>query len=130
MGTRLSSHISQVVSAQRFQPYIDDFSTTQVSEQYDLESISTIPISLIVADGDEVCLPAQAETLGGRLKTLDDYVDVVGDHEYFYENNSAEYLKVLSDQLEMLATEDDGATKLTSATALLTLFATAALFLQ
>ena len=128
MGTRLSSHISQNVSAQRFQPYIDDFSTSQESELYDLESISTIPISLIVADGDEVCFPAQAETLGGKLKTLDDYVDVVGDHEYFYENNSAEYLKVLTDQLEEL--EEDSATKLASATAMLTLFATAALFLQ
>ena len=95
-----------------------------------MEGISTVPISLIVANGDEVCLPAQAETLGTRLSTLDDYVDVVGDHEYFYENNSAEYLKVLTDQLEMLSTQDDSATKLASASAVLTLFATATLFLQ
>ena len=95
-----------------------------------MERISTIPISLIVADGDEVCPPDEAATLATKLKTLDENVSVVGDHEFFYENTSAAYLKVLTDQLEVLTTKEDSATKLASATAMLTLFTAATLLLQ
>ena len=51
-----------------------------------MDAINTIPISLIVADNDEVCTTAQAADLAPKLKTLvnDKYVTVVGDHEYFY----------------------------------------------
>ena len=101
MGVKLSSHVGQIVAAQSFQEYTEYTEDGGLKSYvpYDLESISTIPISLIIADGDKVCLPSQANSLAARLSTLDENVSVVGDHEYFYENNSAEYLKVLTDQL-------------------------------
>ena len=63
---------------------------------------------------------------------------VIGDHEYFYKNNSAAYLKVLTDELvgsqedDALVTksEDDSAIKLASTTAILSLMTAATLILQ
>ena len=89
-----------------------------------MEGISTIPISLIVADGDTTCPPAQAALLADKLSTLANNVSVSGDHKYPFKNQSAEYLKVLTDEL----VEIDAATQL--ATAMLTLLTTATLFLQ
>ena len=58
-------------------------------------------------------------------------VTINGDHVYFAENNSDEYLKILTDQLEQEEEkEEDSATKIASATAMLTLFTSIMLFLQ
>ena len=48
-GLKLLRHVGQIATSQRLQKYIDDFDATQQSEEYDLEGISTVPISLIVA---------------------------------------------------------------------------------
>ena len=58
---------------------------------------------------------------------------VVGDHEYFYKNNSAAYLKVLTDELVVAPesqSENDSAMKLASTTAILSLITAATLILQ
>ena len=84
----LFDHITQIVTSQRFQSHTDTnaFLANNETTEYNLDAINTIPISLIVADNDEVCTTAQAADLAPKLKTLvnDKYVTVVGDHEYFY----------------------------------------------
>ena len=66
-------------------------------------------------------------------------MNVLGDHEYFYENNSAAYLKVLTDELTVVPgsqnssatdSENDSAAKLVSTTAMLSFIAAATLILQ
>ena len=59
----------------------------------------------------------------------------MGDHEYFYENNSAAYLKVLTNELISVPgsqkdSENDSAMKLASTTAMLSLITAATLILQ
>ena len=63
----------------------------------------------------------------------------MGDHEFFLANNSAAYLKILTNELVVVpgsqndsATDNvnDSAAKLASTTAMLSLFAAATLFLQ
>ena len=59
----------------------------------------------------------------------------MGDHEYFYENNSAAYLKVLTNELIVVPgsqkdSENDSAMKLASTTAMLSLITAATLILQ
>ena len=96
-----------------------------------MEDIRFIPISLIVAKDDTTCPPEQAAILASKLSTLENNVSVEGDHKYPFKNQSAEYFKVLTDELVTNGSAgNDGATRLASATALLTLFTTATLFLQ
>ena len=105
-----------------------------------MEDIRTIPISLIVAANDNICPAGDAADLAKRLHTLHNNVIIEGEnHYYFYANNSKEYLRRLTDELELPGEGNDGvmdflfdiffdnATTLASASAMLTLFTTVTL---
>ena len=64
---------------------------------------------------------------------------VLGEHEFFLDNNSAAYLKILTNELVVVPgsqsdnatdNENDSAAKLASSTAMLSLIAAATLILQ
>ena len=90
-------------ATQRFQPYVEDWSTGQQEiDEYDLESVSTIPVSIVVASADVSCSAEQAKDLSTKLKTLHNYVTIEGaNHSYFYKNNSEGLLEYLTDELEL-----------------------------
>ena len=55
-----------------------------------------MPISLIVADGDEACTALKAEKLAGELSTLQSHVLIENwDHNHFYWNSHPEYVDLL-----------------------------------
>lgn len=90
-GLRVDEQAEQIISQNRFQQLSPDWSKTKTTTAYDLESVETIPISLVVAMEDTACGVEQADLLASRLATLKSYTKIEGvDHEFFFDGNSDE----------------------------------------
>lgn len=67
---------------------------------YDLESINTVPITLINGFNDDECTPETATTLAAKLSTLQNFITIGnGDHMTFAESNAADYFNLLLDEV-------------------------------
>ena len=55
MSFKNYDHWTQIILTQRFQEYVDDWSypDTYAGTLFDMEAISTIPVSMIVGEDDE-----------------------------------------------------------------------------
>ena len=77
-------------AAQRFQPFVEDWKYPDVwsAPEYDLTSIKTLPISLIVGQNDEVCTVERAVMLASELETMQGLIMMEGwDHNEFMVNS-------------------------------------------
>ena len=85
MSTKVWEHTAQNYVAQRFQKYVDNWSdTNQSAEEYDLTNISSMPVSLFVAEADQECTAATAERTLEDVATIQNFVTLTGkSHEYF-----------------------------------------------
>lgn len=102
MGLQLDDHIYQMWLDQTFRPYVEDWENRDEVPEYDLEGISSVPISLIVSSEDQVCLAEYADVLSRRLSTLEGYTIVDGaDHELVYDGTSDDLFWLLAGELDL-----------------------------
>lgn len=74
--------------------------TQQVGELYDLESIVSVPISLVVGENDSTCPASDAADLAARLSTLQNNLTIVGgDHMTFLAENTKGYTNMLISEM-------------------------------
>jgi len=78
LGATIDEHIEQIVTANRFQHLSLDWESAQQTAEYDLEGISTIPVSMIASLDDTVCPMEQTDALAARLSTLSKYTKIAG----------------------------------------------------
>ena len=58
MGLTLVAHTDQIYAENRLQSFSSDYPTRRQTDEYELDGIDTIPISLISSSNDEICPPA------------------------------------------------------------------------
>ena len=91
-------HWNQNTAAQRFQPFVEDWQYPDVwsAPEYDLTSIKTLPISLVVGQNDDVCTVQRAVMLASELETMQGLIMMEGwDHNEFMVNSQPEYFDIL-----------------------------------
>lgn len=66
------------MTANRFQQLSHDWESVQQTSEYNLESIKTIPVSMIASLDDTVCPMEQTDALAARLSTLSRYSKIAG----------------------------------------------------
>ena len=71
---KLEDHYKQTGEAKRFQEYIDSNEWANPGNtqgvEYDLESISTVPVSMYVGNDDFICGPTVSAQESERIPTL------------------------------------------------------------
>ena len=80
------AHKEQMKKAMRFQPFIEDWSypDNHSAPEWDLKTISKVPITLLAGEKDTISYPERVEWLADRLSTLQGYYMFKGwDHYTF-----------------------------------------------
>lgn len=101
LGYKLWDHANQISVSGLYQSYVSDWSDTQqVGELYDLESIVSVPISLVVGENDSTCPASDAADFAERLSTLQNNLTIVGgDHMTFLAENTKGYTNMLISEM-------------------------------
>lgn len=101
LGYKIWDHNNQISTSGRFQSYVSDWSDTQqVGELYDLEAITSVPITLIIGENDLTCPASDAADLAARLSTLQNNLTIVGgDHMTFLFENTKGYTNQLISEM-------------------------------
>ena len=101
-STKNLAHWAQAVATQRWQQFVEDwdYPDNWSAPEYEASNIKTVPISLIVADEDEVCTPRRAEMLAQELQTLQSHIVIEGwNHDSFYIDSPPEYVDILLNEV-------------------------------
>ena len=91
-----NDHWMQTMLTRRFQPFVEDWPDNLEVTEYDLTAIQSMPISLFVAQADELCTAARADWLAERLSTLQNHYEFSGiGHDYFTYGTDGNYRDLL-----------------------------------
>ena len=93
-------HWLQNTITQRYQEYVEDFSPENYEAPlYPIESLSTIPLTLIIGDGDDVCQPERAYETAETIPTIANVITIVGEDHLFPLRTGQLYLDTIAAEL-------------------------------
>ena len=102
-SSKNDDHWVQMENTRRFQRFVEDWSFDPLiytAEEYDLKSITEMPISLIVGSEDKYCPLSRAEWLADQVSNVQNfYVIENAGRVWPYDNGSAQYIELLMNEV-------------------------------
>ena len=102
-SSKNDDHWVQMENTRRFQRFVEDYSFDPLvyeAEEYDLTSITEMPISLVVGSEDKFCPLSRAEWLADQVSNVQNfYVIENAGRTWSYNNNSPQYVELLLNEV-------------------------------